>query len=83
MSETRSGTVAGIESLPGERIPALDGVRGLAILLVLLFHFSSYGHGLPPASIAVDRMFNLLTRSCWVGVDLFRAFRVSHHRDTV
>jgi peptidoglycan/LPS O-acetylase OafA/YrhL len=71
MSETRSGTAAGIESRPSERIRALDGVRGLAILLVLLFHFSSYGHGLPPASIAVDRMFQVLTRSCWVGVDLF------------
>jgi peptidoglycan/LPS O-acetylase OafA/YrhL len=71
MSEARSATVATIESLPGERVRALDGVRGLAILLVLLFHFSSYGHGLPPASTAVDRMFHVLTRSCWVGVDLF------------
>jgi peptidoglycan/LPS O-acetylase OafA/YrhL len=55
----------------GGHIPALDAVRGLAILLVLLFHFSSYGHGLPPASMLADRVFHVLTRACWVGVDLF------------
>lgn len=54
-----------------ERIPQLDAVRGLAILLVLLFHFSRYGHGLPPATNLIDRMFEVLTRAGWVGVDLF------------
>lgn len=62
---------SGAEPRLHERIPQLDAVRGLAILLVLLFHFSSYGHGLPAATIVVDRMFEVLTRACWVGVDLF------------
>src|SRR5262249_25738791 len=44
-----------------ERIPALDGVRGLAILLVMLHHF------LPERGAGVLSMLRL----GWVGVDLF------------
>ena len=35
--------------MPTSRIPALDGVRGVAILLVLILHFS----GIPSASIGI------------------------------
>ena len=52
-------------------IRALDALRGVAILLVLVFHFTSYGHGLPPGTIAADRVFQAITRAGWVGVDLF------------
>lgn len=54
-----------------KHIPALDAVRGAAILLVLVFHFSSYGHGLAPTPLLVDRLYYLVSRAGWVGVDLF------------
>ncbi len=46
-------------------IPELDGVRGLAILLVLLFHFG----GTPPR--LVPRILSLPIQLGWSGVDLF------------
>ena len=54
------------------RIPALDGVRGVAILLVLFLHFS----GAPSASIGlpaafVDKAWLRFAGVGWVGVDLF------------
>ena len=51
-----------------ERVPELDGLRGLAILLVILCHYisnSSGGSSLPFAYFS--RMFSL----GWSGVDLF------------
>ncbi len=49
------------------RDPALDGLRGLAILLVFLFH---YGGGLR-AHQPLIRLLGYLTQAGWVGVDLF------------
>jgi peptidoglycan/LPS O-acetylase OafA/YrhL len=48
------------------RVPALDGVRGLAILLVLI-------NNLYPErpSIRVDRLVETATNAGWIGVDLF------------
>lgn len=48
-------------------LPALDGLRGLAILLVLAYHFtlSMSGQGLPA------RLLFKLTSAGWSGVDLF------------
>jgi len=48
------------------RIPALDGVRGLAILLVILFH-----HTLMRPETFFDRVYVNLVRLGWSGVDLF------------
>jgi peptidoglycan/LPS O-acetylase OafA/YrhL len=49
--------------------PALDGLRGLAILLVYIFH---YGGGLKSTHIA-ERLFGYFTASGWIGVELFFA----------
>jgi peptidoglycan/LPS O-acetylase OafA/YrhL len=46
--------------VPGTHVPALDGVRGIAILLVLFFHFPAPFGWLRP-----------LTSIGWCGVDLF------------
>jgi len=56
---------------PGGHIPALDGVRGVAILLVLIFHFSVYGHGLTPSGLFIDRLYYRVAGAGWIGVDLF------------
>ena len=53
------------------RIPVLDGIRGVAILLVLLFHFSVYGGGLAVSGAAIDRAYYRLAGAGWMGVDLF------------
>jgi peptidoglycan/LPS O-acetylase OafA/YrhL len=56
---------------PDTHIPALDGVRGVAILLVLLLHFSVYGHGLAPSGLLIDRLYYRVAGAGWIGVDLF------------
>ena len=55
-------------SSPHKHIPALDGLRGLAVGLVLFQHFF---HGIAKGSnLADDIVFGLASRS-WMGVDLF------------
>lgn len=51
---------------PGAHIPALDGIRGLAILLVVLFH-----HTLMRQPTLFDRVYVNVARLGWSGVDLF------------
>jgi peptidoglycan/LPS O-acetylase OafA/YrhL len=47
--------------------PALDGVRGLAVLLVMLFHLTHYGLARTP----LERALTALPSVGWSGVDLF------------
>lgn len=47
-------------------MPVLDGVRGLAVLFVILFHSSKIR-----ATAPIDDLYFLYTRSTWIGVDLF------------
>jgi peptidoglycan/LPS O-acetylase OafA/YrhL len=56
---------------PDGHVPALDGVRGVAILLVLVLHFSRYGHGLVPSGLFIDRLYYRVAGAGWIGVDLF------------
>ena len=61
---------AGASPVPASgRIPELDGLRGLAILLVILCHYvGDPKHG--PLGFWVDRMLSALSVG-WSGVDLF------------
>jgi peptidoglycan/LPS O-acetylase OafA/YrhL len=50
----------------GAHVPVLDGIRGLAILLVLVTHLTAFG-----GTHAFDVWFNYLAWYGWIGVDLF------------
>jgi peptidoglycan/LPS O-acetylase OafA/YrhL len=56
---------------PGGHIPALDGLRGIAILLVLFLHFAPYAPGIRPPTALVDRLYLRASGTGWMGVDLF------------
>jgi peptidoglycan/LPS O-acetylase OafA/YrhL len=51
-----------------ERVPALDGLRGLAILLVMMIHFAQAN---PRSFHWVNHVFDTFLRIGWIGVDLF------------
>lgn len=53
--------------LSRRHLPALDGIRGLAILVVLLHHFTPAATG----GTATTRWLLTVLHSGWVGVDLF------------
>jgi peptidoglycan/LPS O-acetylase OafA/YrhL len=57
---------AGVRSSESAHIPALDGLRGVAILMVMLFHFGSEVDDLGHYSILCRPL-----RVGWAGVDLF------------
>src|SRR5436190_7212620 len=50
-----------------KHIPALDGLRGLAIILVLLFHFTPEGGG----RTLIGTVTRWVSQLGWCGVDLF------------
>ena len=52
-------------------ILALDGVRGSAILLVIVRHLSLMDIGVHPADPLLDRTLHAVESLGWVGVDLF------------
>src|SRR4051794_36977256 len=53
--------------LAGAHIPALDGVRGLAVLMVMLMHFCEQQ---TPTS-ALGKFLHHTMQVGWIGVDLF------------
>ena len=56
-------------NLTKQRIPELDGLRGLAILLVLVFHYITQ-EGVQPAG-SVPALLQRIVIMGWTGVDLF------------
>src|SRR5438128_1947021 len=60
------GAAAAGELTTAGHIPALDGVRGLAILLVLLHHET-----IMTTPTALDRGWRLMADLAYCGVDLF------------
>jgi peptidoglycan/LPS O-acetylase OafA/YrhL len=53
----------------GTHLPVLDGVRGVAIILVLLLHFTLYGELTP--TLSVEWVYYKIMTAGWIGVDLF------------
>lgn len=56
------------DSPQSSRWHALDGLRGVAILLVMLNHFTIYGMRAPQGP--VDRLYYTVASAGWVGVDI-------------
>lgn len=54
----------------GKQVPALDGVRGWAILPVMLYHFTINFKQVPLAN-SLDRVILAICGAGWIGVDLF------------
>ena len=66
---TSSSAIPVPESVRGEstQLPVLDSLRGLALVLVLLFHFGTINY---PAG-GMEHWLRGLFMSGWCGVDLF------------
>src|SRR5262249_7623733 len=66
-------TLAGALVNTQARVPALDGVRGMAIVLVLSFHWIfAASPGWPSADLTIsEAVIRRLTMLNWAGVDLF------------
>ncbi len=56
--------------LPTAHVPALDGIRGIAVLMVMMFHFSIVPK-LEQISSPLDSVYSRVVMNGWAGVDLF------------
>jgi peptidoglycan/LPS O-acetylase OafA/YrhL len=51
-----------------KHVPALDGLRGMAILLVMAYHFAA---GVPAPHAVLAKVLRVGTSGTWIGVDVF------------
>lgn len=51
------------------RIPVLDGIRGIAVLMVMVFHFWAFGT--KTGTVLWERVYAGVASMGWAGVDLF------------
>ncbi len=69
LPSTSSLTAPKPEVPQGGRVPVLDGLRGIAILLVMVFHFWLFG--IMTGTALWERVYSSAAGMGWVGVDLF------------
>src|SRR5439155_10007147 len=69
VSPALNPTVGSLSRTRNERVPELDGIRGVAILLVVVWHYVALPFAPPPGSV-LALLWPLLALT-WSGVDLF------------
>jgi len=67
--EGASPAVSERRVLSSERVPVLDGIRGVAVLLVMMFHFWSVATA--RNAFLWERAYSAVAGMGWIGVDLF------------
>lgn len=63
-----AGLTPGVSGGTPRRIPELDGIRGIAILLIIVVHFGDYTQ---TSQSVVEKTIRALIGLGWTGVDLF------------
>jgi peptidoglycan/LPS O-acetylase OafA/YrhL len=63
--------LATLPTAGGTRVPAMDGLRGIAVLAVMIFHFDLYGSVRASPVILADRVILKVVQTGWIGADLF------------
>src|ERR1700722_132112 len=68
LAGTSSLSAPNADVTPDGRIPVLDGIRGIAILMVMVFHFWVSG---TTGTALWERAYADVAGMGWAGVDLF------------